>query len=302
MQIVRRSDFIVTISLATFLSGATAVFMDRILGIAWLGLLVGCIVLYLGTRRSFSRWRATREKLPSDSVKWLDRHVPLYSSLGEKHQLRFERDVQIAMAELRFEGVAGSEVTDELKLAVAAGAALLLHGRPDWDLPRGHTILFYPRTFDEGYDIDTPGRFDGLINSQGPILLSVPAVIYGWQHEDGLNVVLHELAHLLDFQGSGHDGLPALLSPSSADAWRHLVREEIRKVKAGRSVLRPYAATNSAELFAVAVELFFEQPQRLKEGHEKLFSALVALFNLDPSQSSGERREDATTLQQVRAE
>ena len=283
MQIVRRSDLIVALSFAVFLGGATAVILNRMLGMPLLGFAAGgFVVLYL-MRRSFWRWRAARKLLSRESLRWLREHVPFYRALDQVAQVRFERDVQIALAELHFEGVADTEATDELKLAVAAGAALLLHGRPDWDLPRGHTVLFYPGSFDEGYDLDTSGRFDGMLNLQGPILLSAPAVEYGWRHEDGMNVVLHELAHLLDFQGSGLDGLPALLAPSSADAWRRLVREEIQNVKVGRSTLRPYAATNSAELFAVAVEQFFEQPRKLRDGHPKLFQALVALFNLDPT-------------------
>ena len=282
MQIIRRSDLMVTLSLAVFLGGAAAVILNRTLGMPWLGMVVSGVVLLLGMRRPFGRWRATRQRLPSEALRWLSEHVPLYRALGRAARAHFERDVQIVLAELRFEGVANAKATDELKLSVAAGAALLLHGRPDWDLPRGHTVLFYPSTFDEGYDVDSAGRFDGMMNLQGPILFSAPAVEYGWRHEDGLNVVLHELAHLLDFQGSGVDGLPALLAPSSADAWRRLVKEEIKKVKTGRSILRPYAATNSAELFAVAVEQFFERPERLKEGHPELFDALVALFNLDP--------------------
>ncbi|MCH7640135.1 MAG: zinc-dependent peptidase [Bacteroidetes bacterium] len=282
MQIVRRSDLMVTLSLAVFLGVAAAIILNRTLGMPWLGLVVGGLGFLYGMRRPFGRWRATRQRLPSEALHWLGEHVPFYRALGRRPQARFERDVQIALAELRFEGVADAKATDELKLAVAAGAALLLHGRPDWDLPRGHTVLFYPGAFDEGYDVDTAGRFEGMMNLQGPILFSAPAVEYGWRHEDGLNVVLHELAHLLDFQGSGVDGLPALLAPSSADAWRRLVQEEIQKVKTGHSILRPYAATNSAELFAVAVELFFEQPDRLRDGHPKLFDALVALFNLDP--------------------
>ena len=69
---------------------------------------------------------------------------------------------QIALAELRFEGVRGADPTPERRLAVAAGAALLLHGRPDWDLPTGRTILFYPDRFDDQYDLDDDASADEL--------------------------------------------------------------------------------------------------------------------------------------------
>ena len=270
-----------------------AVFLDKLAEMPWLGIPIGFVVFLYWMKRPFKRWRAARRPLPDGAVGWLREHVLPYEVLNREDRRRFDRDVQIALAELRFEGVAGVEVTGRLKLAVAAGAALLLHGRPDWDLPPNHTVLFYPAPFDDEYELDTEGLFAGMMNPQGPVLLSVPAVEYGWQHRDGLNVVLHELAHLLDVQGSAR-GLPALLAPESAKAWKQLVREEIRKVTSGRSVLRPYAATNSAELFAVAVEQFFERPEHLETGHPELFSALVALFNVNPLHWKPGRRADPT--------
>src|SRR5690606_5370190 len=194
----------------------------------------------------------------------------------------FERDVQIVLAEAAFEAVEGVEVTESLRLGVAAGAALMLHGRPDWELPRGRTFLFYPGTFDDEYELDDVASYDGMVHPQGPVLLSAPAVEAGWSRADGYNVVLHELAHLFDFQAQGADGVPSLMDPASADAWRALVRDEMRQARLGRSVLRRYASSNPVELFAVAVEQFFERPVRLQRHHPRLFDALVALFNLDP--------------------
>jgi Mlc titration factor MtfA (ptsG expression regulator) len=56
----------------------------------------------------------------------------------------------------------------------------------------------------------------------------------------------------------------------------------MRRVRRGRSILRPYAAEAPSEFFAVAVETFFEQPDRMARQHEDLFRALVAFFHLDP--------------------
>jgi Mlc titration factor MtfA (ptsG expression regulator) len=205
--------------------------------------------------------------------------------------------VRLVLAEQRFEALEGVAVTDELRLSVAAGAALLLHGRPDWEVPHGRTILFYPGTFDDDYDVEDElnAAYDGMVHPQGPVVLSAPAVEAGWARADGYNVVLHELAHLFDFEGTGADGIPSLMDPSSAGAWQTLVREEMRKVQLGRSVLRRYASTNPAELFAVAVEQFFERPIRLQRHHPALFDALVALFQLDPRPPDGEEEVTATS-------
>ena len=59
-------------------------------------------------------------------------------------------------------------------------------------------------------------------------------------------------------------------------------RQEMRRAKLGKGVLRSYAATNPAELFAVATEQFFERPARLRQHHPELFEALAALYNVVP--------------------
>ena len=288
MHLVRRSDLTFSLVLAGLVGLVAVVLLGRFGWSPWWAFVpVGGVVM-LGGRRSLRRWRAVRRPFPEPWRDWLRAHVPLYTRLDAPARRRFESDTQIVLVDQRFEALEGIAITDELRLSVAAGAALMLHGRPDWDLPRGHTILFYPGTFDDDYDLDEVATYDGMVHPQGPVVLSVPAVEAGWARADGYNVVLHELAHLFDFEATGADGIPSLMDPSSVEAWQTLVREEMRKVKLGKSVLRRYASTNPAELFAVSVEQFFERPVRLQRHHPGLFDALVALFNLDPRPPEGE--------------
>ncbi len=231
---------------------------------------------------SLRRLRLARKPFPPRWRAWLRARVPLYAALPEPERRRFERDVRWLADELTFEGVGGAEPTDARRLAVAAGGALLLHGRPDWELPRERSILFVPDTFDEAYGDEEDGLYDGMVHSQGPVVLSVRAVEHGWARADGSNVVLHELAHVFDFEGWEADGAPSFLDPKSADAWRELVRREMRRAQRGDGILRAYAGTAPAELFAVATEQFFERPARLRRHHRELYDALVAFYHLTP--------------------
>ena len=170
-----------------------------------------------------------------------------------------------------------------MKLGVASGAALLLHGRPDWELPQRQSVLFYPEHFDDDYRLGGEGGFDGMAHEQGPVILSVKALNESWAYsDDGENVVLHELAHLLDYETQFADGVPSLIDPRSTVAWQELVEKEIQRIVEGRSILDSYGATDPTAFFAVAVETFFEQPDLMARRHPKLFAALEALFNLDP--------------------
>jgi Mlc titration factor MtfA (ptsG expression regulator) len=249
---------------------------------ASVGLGVWLVVLGWSLRRPLRRLRVARRALPAASREWIETHVRLYGTLDKAGRQRFERDVAFALDGLTFEGAGGAEATPELRLSVAAGAALLLHGRPDWELPTERTVLLVPDTFDEAYGDEEPGVYDGMVHHQGPIVLSTRAVQDGWAYEDGHNVVLHELAHVFDFEGWEADGVPSFLDPRSAEAWTTLMRKEMRRAERGQGILRSYAASAPAELFAVATEQFFERPARLRNHHPELFEALVAFYNLTP--------------------
>jgi hypothetical protein len=224
-----------------------------------------------------------QQDLSPDRCHWLRTHVPLYQQLDEAGRARFKRDIQFVLDEYSFEGVREVTVTDPLRLSVAAGIAVLLHGRPSWELPGSRSVLFYPERFDETYHENISASYDGMAHQQGPIILTVQAVQHSWEDPgDGNNVVLHELAHLFDFDNEGADGVPSLVDPVSAPDWQALVREEMRRVQQGRSLLRPYAAEAPSEFFAVAVEHFFEQPEAMARYHDELFRALVSFFRLDP--------------------
>ena len=284
MRIARPSTLGFYAVLALILGGAAAAIGWRVDGLGpWLGLVPPLVLAWYALRRPLRRWRLARRPFPQAWRAWLERRVPLYDRLDAEGKARFERDVRFFLEERPFEGVQEVEVTDELRLGVAAGAALLLHGRPDWELPPRNTILFYPDRFDEDYYDTDAAAYDGMAHAQGPVILSRRAVEESWDDPgDGDNVVLHELAHLFDFDSAFADGAPSLMDPASAAAWAKLVRREMRRARVGKSVLRRYAATDPAELFAVAVENFFERPEVLSRRHRELFDALVAFFNLDP--------------------
>jgi len=298
MRIARRSTLITTSVLALTVGGGVAVVGAQVwtLVAAAIGLLPAGAILAYGLRRPLRRLRLSRMDLPPAWRSWLHTHVPLYNRLDPEAAEQFERDVQFAMHEYSFEGVEGVQVTDDLRLGVAAGIATLLHGRPEWELPGSRSVLFYPGTFNDEYQgRGVDAAYDGMAHQQGPLILTAAAVEDSWRHpENGDNVVLHELAHLFDFDNTGADGVPSLVAPGSAGDWQALVQREMKRVREGRSILRPYAAEAPSEFFAVAVEVFFEQPFRMARHHDALFRALVAFFSLDPR--TGERTEAPGSL------
>jgi MtfA peptidase len=106
---------------------------------------------------------------------------------------------------------------------------------------------------------------------------------------EGHNVVLHEFAHELDLEDGYVDGIPLLEAPQSTRVWARVLRERFeelqRKTKDGEpDLLNAYGATNRAEFFAVATELFFERPMEMRERYPDLYRELKGFYRQDPAE------------------
>jgi len=289
MRIARPAHTAFILILAGIIGAGVGLITWQVGATIWPGVILFLVLAGKGMARSVRRWRLAKRPFPESWRVWLGENVPLYRRLDDQARDRFEMDVRFVMAEWRFEGVDGVDVSEELKLSVAAGAALLLHGRPDWEIRPARTILFYPEQFDDRYHVDDDANYDGMAHAQGPVILSRKAVLESWASpRRGSNVVLHELAHLLDFANEFADGVTPLVDPGSIDAWNRLVRSEMNRIRFGRSLLRQYGAQNQAEFFAVAIENFFDRPDVLARRHPELFEALRELLNLDPRSPAAE--------------
>lgn len=241
--------------------------------------------LWLSLRRYVRRRRLLREPFREDWRRILEKRVPYYQGLGESGRRRFEDDLRIFLAEQRIYGAHGAEVDERTRVLIGASAAMLGHGLPDFEWPNVRDIVVYPGTFDEDYVVGG-GTISGMVHTQGPVLFSKGDLRHGFRRaHDGHNVGLHELAHVMDM-GTGHaDGLPVGLPWVATAPWVEVIANRLERVRRRRyrHVLRDYAGVNEAELFAVAVEVFFEQPARLRSRDPELYRMLVDYFRQDPA-------------------
>ncbi|MFI4915342.1 MAG: zinc-dependent peptidase [Phycisphaerales bacterium JB060] len=256
----------------------------------------------LGFLRRRRRERVGARPLPEAWWATIDRRVPMIAAMDEADRRELGRIVQILLDEKRFEGCGGLEMTDEIRVTIAAQAAVLLLHRPDPGYyPTLRSILVYPRA----YFANTPRQNpDGTVTEgpqgrlgeswfRGALVLSWDDVVRGAADEgDGRNVTLHEFAHQLDGQSGGMNGAPALASPARYRDWARVLGEEYAQLAedlhrgqaGGRTLIDPYGATNPPEFFAVVTELYFERPGDLRRQHPELYEQLAAFYGPAPTQ------------------
>lgn len=233
-------------------------------------------------RRYLLRRRLLSRPFPIAWRLFLTKHVEYYRDLSDPEKARFEQNLVFFLSENRITGI-GIKIHDEDRLLVAASAVMLIFGHDDWEYPKLPEILLYPGVFDEEYNFDsgTPHRMlAGQVVPHNAIVLSLDQLKMAFEEpEEAYHVALHEFAHVLDLSDGAADGIPGDLDAGLIKRWHDLMKNELNRVREHRSVLRSYAGKDTGELFAVAVEHFFQRPQELRSQHPELYEALSTFFN-----------------------
>jgi len=243
-----------------------------------------------------------RLRLPAGPVPdWWETHlaraVPLVAGFAPDDRERLFRIMMRFLDDVAFEGCAGLELTDEMRVTIAAQACLLLLNMPYPRYTRVRRVLVYPSTFvprrlDPTVSLTTPQEARpaaGEAGHGGVVVLSWSGVAHGARYPaDGHNVVVHEFAHMLDVEDGAFDGTPVLDSRSAYQAWARVFAarfaQHVGHTRKGRQ--RPvdaYGAENRTEYFATAVEAFFERPRALRAEEPDVYGQLAAFFRQDPA-------------------
>ena len=256
-------------------------------------------VVWLMAQPLWLHWQRSRLRAGVFPAAWrsvLRHRVPLYARLPADQQLRLRQDILVFLAEKPFLGCAGLQVTDEMRVMVAAFACMLLLGARRDYYPELNRVLLYPGAFvaqhhhvsDDGVHSETFRGLAGQSWAQGQVLLSWADVQQGAADPaDGSNVVIHEFAHQLDQSKGYANGAPPLKDRQAYRCWSAVMQAEFdalrTRLEAGEEgLIEAYAATDPAEFFAVCSELFFERSAELAAQHPLLFDELRTYYRINP--------------------
>ncbi len=242
------------------------------------------------------RRRQVRERpFPADWRSVLEDSVPLYRRLPPEDREELHGHVQVLLVEKHFEGTAGLDVTDRMRLIVAAQAAILLLHRPVDYFPKLVSVLLYPGEYSVQEEVEAD---DGLIEEVDEARVGeswqTGTLILSWEDverdlvSDLQNVVLHEFAHQLDAESGETNGAPILADRDLRRRWADAMSDAFERLTdaVGRNeetLLDPYGVEDPAEFFAVATEAFFLLPIELEEDDSELYVVLRDYFRQDPA-------------------
>jgi Mlc titration factor MtfA (ptsG expression regulator) len=271
------------------------------LAIVAMGATVPVVLLVRSRQRRLRRLELMQRPLPDAWRDILERTSPLYTCLPGPLRHYLDGCIQVFLDEKNVEGCGGLEITDDIRVTIAAQACLLLIGRRGPVYPKLRTILVYPHTYVADSGDGPPSVRLGESWQSGVVVLSWNSVKGGAANiRDGHNVTVHEFAHQLDQEDGAADGTPLLDSGSSYRSWAtHLSAEYaqfLKRVSRGRkTVVDRYGATNPAEFFATATEAFLEKPRQLARMRPDLYEELMDYYQFDPRDfvgASGQSQED----------
>jgi MtfA peptidase len=225
----------------------------------------------------------------------MDRNVAFVTRLDVDERTKLEGLVQIFLVEKNFEGCGGLDLTDEIRVTIAAEACLLILHRDSDIYPELASVLVYPTAYkakkssrEGGIVIESEDARLGESWVRGAVVLAWDHVLSSARHLGGDNVVLHELAHQLDAEDGRMDGAPALGDRAHYASWARVLGEEFKELSErlheGRgSDIDAYGATSPSEFFAVVTEMFFERGAQMREHHPDLYAELAAFYHQDPA-------------------
>ncbi|MDY6896931.1 MAG: M90 family metallopeptidase [Cyanobacteriota bacterium] len=259
-------------------------------------LIISITILLTPTLIKQKRNRIKNRPFPPLWNSIIENNIPIYPHLSPTERRRLQGHVQVFLSEKQFIGCNGLQVTEEMKVIIAAVACLLLLNERGKYFPKLRSILIYPTAY---FTKETTVSGKYVVEEKPVVRLgeswSKDQLILSWQHikqdtqnwKDGQNIILHEFAHQLDQEEGKVEGVPILQNNSDYSNWSKVMTQEYNQlcndVEQGRkTVMYSYGATRPAEFLSVATETFFEKPQQLLNKHPELYQLLQNYYQLDP--------------------
>lgn len=205
-----------------------------------------------------------------------------YQNLSPKNKKVFRIRTLLFVKNTSFQTDLKLQLTNEMMILISSAFVQLTFGLNQDILQIFNTILLTPKPYSYGH---TKHLFKGDVNPRTKrISLVWPIVEKGFKvSDDGINLAIHEFGHCLILENSKRSYFSKFFSQSELRDWKLLGIKKMKEIKSKKNpVLRAYAGTNLMELFAVAIEEFFERPENFCSKDARFYFSFCRLLNQDP--------------------
>ena len=186
-------------------------------------------------------WGTADEPFPPAWRDLVARRLGAWDRLTAEQRSRLEALTARLVAEKRWEAARGLTLTDEIRVTIAAHAALLVLeiGYAAYDdissiIVHASTIFLtgeQPGPI-PGSRSDETVELIGEAHHKGPVLLSWDAALHQARHpEGGDNVIFHEFAHRLDMLDGLVDGTPIIPDGAARQRWIDVCTAEFHALR-----------------------------------------------------------------------
>lgn len=245
-----------------------------------------------------SWWRPNRPGLPTNWQDILSARSAQWGLLDSGERDLLGSRAEFLLRAKRWEAARGTTLDDEVRTLVAAHAGLVVLGLDESWFDSVGTIVVRRGAMRRPAPVPGWGRVAGVVqgspspvdgeahHGNGPVMVNwTSARREAANPRWGRDVVIHEFVHKLDMRDGVVDGTPPIDDDAARQRWIEVCTAEFESVRAGSAgpPLRPYAATNPGEFFAVASESFFTRPIELAVAKPNLYAVLRAFYAQDPA-------------------
>lgn len=204
-------------------------------------------------------------------------HFPYFKLLSDREKEEFLIRLTDIRSRLAIEGRAGQRIGLHEETMICASMVQLGFGYTDYRFTGLKKVILYPDTFHSdllGVDVN------GLTVGAGFVFISWKAFEDGYEHyRNKRNLGLHEFAHaLLIFKANAREITEDL---DKLGHFRQEINRHYEESHQEDPMFRDYGLTNDDEFWAVAAEVFFEQPLELRAVHPEIYRFMRRVLKQD---------------------
>jgi Mlc titration factor MtfA (ptsG expression regulator) len=251
--------------------------------------------MFNSIRQWFNRRIINRSTITPEEWQQAFAALPILQGFSDDELQRLKELAILLMHEKSFTGAQGLVLTQSMIMHIALQACLPILNLGISSYSGWATVIVYPAAFipqrtvtdEAGVVHEERSVLAGEAWQRGPVVLAWHSVESAGEI-DGSNVVIHEFAHKLDMLNGVANGFPPLHSGVETEGWVetfsaafHNFQQQCDRL--GYHKIDCYAASSPPEFFAVFTEVFFEQPELLKQHYADVYEQLSLYYKQDPA-------------------